>query len=106
LKCVVRTRRASQDIEEAIAYYLSQAKADLAERWLDEFDAACAHITHFPTTGSPKYAKQSAEKGLRFWLLDRFPYSVFYIERIESIEIIRVLHQASDIPQHLKTKAS
>jgi toxin ParE1/3/4 len=104
LKRVVRTRQASQDIEAAIAYYLSEADTDLAESWLDEFDTACTHIAQFPGTGSPRYAKRSAVKGLRFWLLNRFPYSVFYIERREYIEIIRVLHQATDIPQHLKTK--
>jgi toxin ParE1/3/4 len=102
----VRTRRASQDIEEAIAYYLSEADAHVAEGWLDEFDAACQHIAHFPGTGSPRYAKRSAVKGLHFWLLNRFPHSVFYIECSEYIEIIRVLHQSSDIPQHLKNKAS
>jgi toxin ParE1/3/4 len=106
LKRVVRTRQASQDIEEAIAYYLSEADADLAEGWLEAFDAACTHIAHFPGTGSARYAKRSAVKGLRFWLLNRFPHSVFYIERSEYIEIIRVLHQASDIPQHLKNKTS
>jgi toxin ParE1/3/4 len=106
LKQVVRTRRASQDIEEAIAYYLAEVDADLAEGWLDEFDAACTHIAQFPGTGSPRYAKRSAVKGLRFWLLNRFPHSVFYIERADCIEIIRVLHQSTDIPQHLKNKTS
>ena len=102
MKHLVRTRQATQDIEQAIAHYLNVADADLAERLLEEINTAFLHIAHFPGTGSPRYAKRSTVKGLRFWLLDRFPYSVFYIERSDSIEIIRLLHQASDIPQHLK----
>ncbi len=102
LKPVVRTQLASQDIERAIAYYIDQASFDLAERLLQELDDALTHLAHFPSTGSLRYAKRSNAKGLRFWLLDRFPFSVFYIEHADRVQIIRVLHQASDIPQHLK----
>ncbi len=102
LEASLRTQQASQNIEQAIAHDLDKADADLAERLLEEINAAFLHIANLPGTGSPRYAKRSDIKGLRFWLLDQFPYSVFYVERSDSIDIIRLLHQASDIPQHLK----
>ena len=35
-------------------------------------------------------------------MLKRFPYAVFYIERDAYIEVVRVLHQHSDIPVRLQ----
>lgn len=102
MKQVARTRRATRDIEQTFDDYLGEVDGDTAERFLNKIDAAIAHIREFPGTGSPRYSKLLTAKRLRFWLLDKFPYAVFYIETAQHIEIIRLLHQASDIPQHLK----
>jgi toxin ParE1/3/4 len=104
LKRIVTRQRATQDIEDAVEYYLVEANQSVAAQWLDSYSAALAHISEFPRTGSPRYAKLSKLKSLRFWLLSRFPYMVLYQELPQHIEIIRVLHQASEIPQHLKNK--
>ena len=36
--------------------------------------------------------------GLRFMLLEHFPYAIFYIERTHYIDVIRILHQRREIP--------
>jgi toxin ParE1/3/4 len=45
--------------------------------------------------GSPRY--EHLLPGLRFWKLRRFPYLVFYVEQVNSVDVPRVLHAARDI---------
>ena len=85
-----------------MAYYLTEASFDVAERFVDAYDEALWHICRFPDTGSRRYATSDADFELRLWTLNKFPYAVFYRERANDIEIIRVLHQASNIPVHLE----
>ncbi|MCK9514995.1 MAG: type II toxin-antitoxin system RelE/ParE family toxin [Ottowia sp.] len=99
-KSVRRSARASEDIEQASHFYAETASRDVAERFLVELTAAFAHISEFPATGSQRYAARTDIAGLRFWTLKRFPFAVFYLERNDVIDVLRVLHQASDLPRH------
>lgn len=74
----------------------------VAERFRDAVGAALAHIARNPAAGSTRYGRADAQGILRFWTLHRFPYAVFYLAAAEQIDVVRVLHQASDIPQHLQ----
>ncbi len=93
--------RALDDLDIAAAYYDEHA-AHMTQLFIDAFLTAQTHIAQHPGTGSGKYATRPSLKGLRFWLLTGFPYAVFYIERSNYIDIVRVLHQSADIPQHLQ----
>jgi toxin ParE1/3/4 len=98
----VRLRaRALDDLDTAATYYDEHA-AHRAQAFIDAFLTAQNHIAQHPGTGSKKYATRPRLKGLRYWLLTDFPYAVFYVERATHIEIVRVLHQSADIPQHLQ----
>lgn len=101
MKRIARRIQATQDIDKAIDHYIDVANFDLAERLVSEIALALSHIGRHPGTGSPRYANLGGEVGVRFWTLDQFPYAVFYVERTEVIEILRVLHLACDIPAHL-----
>jgi toxin ParE1/3/4 len=96
VKRVDRSNRSEQDTNNAFLYYLDQSAA-LAIRFVDELEAAFTHIGKHPGMGSPRYRSELAIAGLRFWQFHRFPYSIFYIEHDDHIEVIRVLHQSSDI---------
>lgn len=85
----------------AHAYYLEAAGDKVADNFIQQTETALLHLQSFPGTGSNRYAQMSPHAHLRFWTLKRFPYAVFYIERDTVIAIVRVLHQASDIPFHL-----
>lgn len=102
MKRVLRRAEASEDVERAVLYYLENAPAAVVDRFLDEYDHALLHITQFPSTGSGRYASMLDARGLRFWTLTKFPYAIFYLEHADAVEIIRVLHQLSDIPAHLQ----
>jgi len=93
---------AEDDVGHAFDHYWIQGGRPLAERFLDAYDAALAHIAQHPGTGSPRHARAIRIKNLRFWTLTRFPFSVFYVEHADRIDVLRVLHQASNIPHHLQ----
>lgn len=96
MKRVIRSNRSQLDTDNAFSYYLDQS-VTLAARFVDELEAALTHIAQHPGTGSPRYRTELSISGLLFWQFHRFPYSIFYIEYEEHIEVIRVLHQSSDI---------
>ena len=63
---------------------------------------ALDHIERHPATGSMRYTVSNVKPPLRFWTLNHFPYAVFYFAHSDHIDIVRVLHQSADIPQHLQ----
>ena len=97
-KDVIPRELATQDVEEAIDHYLVEASAKVAMGFVDELEKAYAHIARHPASGSPRYAHQLGLADLRFWPLGRCPSLVFYVERDEHIDVLRVLNQQRDIP--------
>lgn len=102
MKGILRRTSASHDVDSAVLYYLEQAGTSVADRFLGAYDHALLHISEFSGTGSTRYAKLFDTASLRFWTLQKFPYAVFYLELTDAVEVIRVLHQSSDIPAHLQ----
>lgn len=104
MKPIHRHTRASLDIDDATAHYLEHAPPGVADRFVLAFERALVHIAEQPGTGSLRHAQAARIEGLRFWTLNPFPFAVFYVERINRIDVLRVLHQASDVPHHLLSK--
>ena len=94
-KPVVPRELANRDIDDAIAYSLSEGAEQAALGFIEQ---AYAHISRHPATGSPRYAHELNLPGLRFWPLAHYPHLVFYVERPEHIDVWRVLHGQRDIP--------
>lgn len=101
MKPSILSAAAEADLLNAHAYYLEAAGDKVADDFMQQTETALLHLQSFPGTGSNRYAQMSPHAHLRFWTLKRFPYALFYIERATVIDIVRVLHQASDIPLHL-----
>ena len=97
-KPVVPRELANRDIDDAIAYYLSEGAEQAAFGFIDALEQAYAHIGRHPATGSPRYAHELNLPGLRFSPRARYPHLVFYIERPQHIDVWRVLHGQRDIP--------
>jgi toxin ParE1/3/4 len=97
-KAVVPRELANRDVQEAIAYYLSEAPVQVALGFVDALEHAYTHVGRHPATGSPRYAHELNLPGLRAWPLKRYPYIVFYVERPDCIAVWRVLHGQRDIP--------
>jgi toxin ParE1/3/4 len=90
------------DIDEALNYYFTEAP-HMVRRFENAVLEARGHVEKFPGTGSKRYLSGSGEDILRFWTLNKFPYAMFCFERAEYIEIVRLLHQSSNIPIHLES---
>jgi toxin ParE1/3/4 len=101
-KPVVPRELANRDVEEALAYYLSEGGEQAGLGFIDALEQAYAHVGRHPATGSPRYAHELDLPGLRTWPLKRYPYLVFYVEHDDHIDVWRVLHGQRDIPAWLQ----
>ena len=97
-KRVVLRERAQRDIDGAVEHYLTKAGAAVALDFIDAPEETHRQIGVQPATGSTRYAHELDIHGLRFRIIKRFPYLVFYIDREAEIDVWRVLHGAWDIP--------
>lgn len=82
--------RASVDLDEQFAY--------IAE---DNFDAArqtFSQLAQLPSIGSIYEVKNPRLVGLRKWSVKGFnKHLIFYLDRNDCIEIVRIIHAARDV---------
>jgi toxin ParE1/3/4 len=100
-KQVIRSAKAQLDVQEALAYYQVEAP-HVADAFVNALERAVVHIQRAPGTGSPRYAIELDIPGIRFWLLSKFPYGLFYLEKDDQLLVIRLVHMARDIPASLR----
>ena len=101
-KSVVPRTLANRDVDESVAYYLSEANETVALGFIDELEKAYGHIARYPATGSQRYAHELNLPGLRAWPLTRYPYLVFYVEHPDHIDVWRVLHGQRDLAKWMQ----
>lgn len=104
MKSAIRSALAEADIQSAVDFYVAEA-AHVAADFIDELGRATRHIESNPATGSPRYGHELNIPQLRFWLLKRFPYALFYIEHTDHLDVIRCVHVSRDIPASLQSDA-
>ncbi len=102
LKPVVPRAAANRDVRDALSYYAAEAHQEVALGFIEALEEAFAHIGRSPSSGSPRYAHELNLPGLRSWQLKRYPYIVFFIERVDHVDVWRVLHAERDIPGWLR----
>lgn len=95
----VRVRpRADQEID-AIADYIADDSPSAARHFLEAIEKTFGVLGEQPGIASPRYAYLPNLKGLRMIVVQGFDNDwVFYLERAEYIDVLRVLHGARDIP--------
>jgi len=101
MKRVLRRERANLDISDAVDHYLSEGDEAVARAFIDALEAAFRRIARFPGIGSPRYGIELDIPDLRSLPIRRYPFLVFYVERTDTVEILRVLHAHRDIPPML-----
>lgn len=100
IKPALRSTLAQADIEASLDYFLSEAP-HVADEFLNALEKAVIHIERAPGTGSLRYAHELDLPGLRFWVVAKFPYSLFYLEREDYLLVMRLVHHSRDIPATL-----
>jgi toxin ParE1/3/4 len=103
-KPVIPRARANEDVDDIIAYYLSEGSVRAALGFIAALERTYAHIGRHPGSGSPRYGHELALPGLRSWPLKRYPHLVFYVEREDHIDVWRVLHGKRDVPEWLRER--
>ena len=96
-KPVIPRELANRDVDEAVAYHLSEGADEAGLGFIAALEQACIHLGRHPASGSPRYAHELNLPALRFWPLTRYPHLVFYVERSDHIDIWRVLHGQRDV---------
>ena len=89
-----------RDVDHAVSYRVESEALAAAEQLLLELKAVFAGLRRPPKAGSPGYGH--VLPGLRFWILRRYPYLNFPVERARFIDVMRVLHFARDLPAALR----
>lgn len=97
MKPAIRSQLAEQDIQAALDHYLALSPGT-ALKFLDALEHASSHIETHPGSGSPRYAHELGIPQLRFWMLQGFPYALFYVEHGDHLDVIRLPHLQQDIP--------
>jgi toxin ParE1/3/4 len=90
--------RANTEID-ALADYIACDSPDTAMRFLDAVQKSFNLIGEQPGIGAQRYAHLPMLEGLRMLPISDFEkHLVFYIERPNYIDVLRVLHGSRDIP--------
>ncbi|MDR0770579.1 MAG: type II toxin-antitoxin system RelE/ParE family toxin [Burkholderiales bacterium] len=97
-KPVFRRRAAENDIQDILDYYCREDSPETASRFWDALELAIGLISRQPAAGSPRYAQELNLPGLRYRLVPRFPYLIFYTATSDGVDIWRVFHAQRDIP--------
>lgn len=96
-KPVIRLELAQADERGAVIHYAREAGLDLSLRFTEALRDAYRSIGERPAIGSPRYGDLLGIENLRSRKVKRFPFLVFYVERVDHVDIWRVLHSQRDI---------
>lgn len=75
------------ELQQARDYYLHEASAIVAERFLAQFDQATRSLLEYPELGHPVSTR------LRALPLRQFPYSLIYQRETQQLTILALAHQ-------------
>lgn len=90
--------QAERDIEECFGY-IGENNLDIAVHFLVAVEDTIDEIGRNPFMGIGRELKDSQIKNLRMIPVKNFhEYQIFYLVESETIEIIRVLHGARNLP--------
>jgi toxin ParE1/3/4 len=82
---------------DAVADFYALVNHRIAKRWINAVQTVAGEVSRRPSFGSTIYAEQLGIEGLRHRQIPGFPYLLFYVERDDSIAIVRVLHERRDV---------
>lgn len=97
LKPIVRRPQAAEDVENH-ASYIADGSIDAAMRFLERAEQTIKGLALFPASGAPFPSQIPELGGMRTRLVKDFPnHVVFYVERDDAIEVVRVLRGGQDM---------
>lgn len=96
-KRIIIRPKASQDLDDHFAY-IAENNLEVALRFFDSARSTIAQLARAPGIGSLYPVENPRLQGLRKWAVKDFrKYLIFYFERDDAIEIVRILYAARNI---------
>jgi toxin ParE1/3/4 len=96
-KAITIRPKANIDLDDHFAY-IAQDNLDMALNFFDAFRQTLTQLARMPGMGTPYRIENPRLTGLRKWGVRGFEkYLVFYLEREDTIEVIRLLHSSRDL---------
>lgn len=99
-KTIVYKPKSLEDITEIVTYLANNNNPNIVQTFHKQLEQTCALLADMPGIGTVRDFKNTHLVGVRFHPLKQFDkYLVFYrtIEK-NTIEIIRIVHGARDLP--------
>lgn len=87
------------ELEESAHYYESE-QVGLGDRFSDSVETAFEKLREMPGIGSKRYV--DLVSGLHMYVLSTFPFLIFYFDKIDHIEVVRLIHAKRDLPHELR----
>lgn len=104
-KRIIISPRASQDLDDHFAY-VGENNLEAALQFFDSARLTIAQLSRMPGIGSLYSVENPRLQGLRKWAVKGFrKYLIFYFERDDAIEVVRILYATQDISSILEGKA-
>jgi toxin ParE1/3/4 len=91
--------RAKFDIEDVLDHYQAQQAPKAGEAFVKELARCLKFVQAFPKAGSLRLGHEVGRRDIRTWPMNKFPFLLLYKETKNYVDILRVLHQSSDIPR-------
>ena len=83
--------------------YIVEDSVDAALRFLDRAEETINGLVTSPSSGAPFWTDMPELRGMRTKLLKDFPnHVVFYIERDDVVEVVRVLRGGQDMATEIE----
>jgi len=99
---LVRRRAAEDDVAEQLTYLAGERPA-VAHRYAIALEDAFERIKTMPEIGVLRPYRARRLKGVRVWPVPGFRrFLIFYRVTSKTVEVIRVLHSARDVPRVLE----
>lgn len=100
-KRIVIRPKASQDLDDHFAY-IAQSNLEAALQFFDSARQTIAQIARTPGIGSFYPVENPRLQELRKWAVKGFrKYLIFYCDREDSVEIVRILYATRDLARIL-----
>jgi toxin ParE1/3/4 len=104
-KRIIISPKASQDLDDHFAY-IAESNFEAALQFFDSARSTIAQLAKMPGIGSPYPVENSRLQGLRKWAVQGFrKHLIFYFERDDAIEVVRILYATQDISSILEGEA-
>jgi toxin ParE1/3/4 len=102
-RAIQKARDFTADFENLFAWYIDKAGEDMAWRFQKALDISLVKLSIQPDLGRPRHFRHPKLRRLRSFLVER-PFEnvlIFYRANDETLDAVRLMHGARNLPRRL-----